>query len=99
MDRHERVHTVCRYLKTAHNGSIDYDTACEKCPEFESDERYGKVQRGCYCIAQEVCNYAKYGNAWGHPVMNWLWRRWYRLKNRFTLLGAAKQTGGQDGHT
>lgn len=87
----ERVHEVCRYLKTAHNGSIEFETACELCPKWEHDDRYGQMQRGCYGIAQEVCNIGKYGNAWGHPVVNWIWRRWYRIKRYFSLNGGASE--------
>jgi hypothetical protein len=90
MNRASRIHKVCDYLRMGTHGQPD-NGPCEKCPAFEVDARYGKVQRGCYGIALEVCNIAKYGNAWGHPVANWFLRKWFRIKRCFATQGPDKQ--------
>lgn len=28
---------------------------CSRCPEWEEDERHGKVKRGCRMMAEEAC--------------------------------------------
>ncbi len=46
----EMVWEICPYLRTAaeHEG-------CQQCPQFEQNETYGRVQRGCYGMAEEAC--------------------------------------------
>jgi hypothetical protein len=76
----ERVHRVCEYMKQ-YDG--DYSRECERCPATEDWGDGQLVTRGCYVSAEECINYGKYGNAFGHPVGVWLWRRWYRIKRFF----------------
>lgn len=57
MRRFNRIHIICEYL---HFGK-DPDFECKGCPAWERDESYGKVQRGCYGLAKEACNIARYG--------------------------------------
>lgn len=61
MDKTERIHRICPYLRDLKD--------CKKCPESEPPwkgyEEYGRVQRGCYGLAEEVYNIAVYGNEWG----------------------------------
>ncbi len=38
---------------------------CNECPRWEEDKDYGKVQRGCFGMAQEAC---RYGLAWAERI-------------------------------
>ena len=51
-----KVGKVCPYLKVG-----KYDQPCQKCPEWEDEPTYGKVQRGCYALAEEVCQLVRAG--------------------------------------
>jgi hypothetical protein len=46
----EMVWEVCPYLRS----HLD-ESRCMQCPRWEDDPDYGKVQRGCYGMAAEVC--------------------------------------------
>lgn len=46
----EMVWAVCPYLRMHQE-----ESRCHHCPEFEEDEHYGPVQRGCYSFAAEAC--------------------------------------------
>lgn len=56
LPRFNRIHVVCEYL---HFGE-DADFQCKGCPAWELSD-YGRVQRGCYGLAKEACNIARYG--------------------------------------
>jgi hypothetical protein len=49
------VWDMCRYTKSPRP---DEDNPCKECPRWEEDPNYGKVQRGCFGMAQEACRYA-----------------------------------------
>lgn len=57
MRRFNRIHVICEYL----HFDRDANFRCKGCPAWERDEHYGKVQRGCYGLAQEACNIAQLG--------------------------------------
>lgn len=46
----EMVWAVCPYLR----GHMDESRCCH-CPAWEEHKHHGKVQRGCYGMAAEVC--------------------------------------------
>jgi hypothetical protein len=46
----EMVWEVCPYLR----GHLD-ESRCQQCPPWEDDPAHGKVSRGCYGLAGEVC--------------------------------------------
>lgn len=46
----EMVWAVCPYLR----GHLE-ESRCQHCPTYIEDEAHGKVQRGCYGMAAEVC--------------------------------------------
>lgn len=46
----EMVWDMCIYLRQELN--------CHECPEWEDDEHYGRVQRGCRGLAHEACRIA-----------------------------------------
>ena len=46
----EMVWEVCPYLRLHED-----DPRCRQCPQWEDDPGYGKVQRGCYGLAEEAC--------------------------------------------
>lgn len=48
----QMVWDMCRYTRR------NDDPDCNECPRWEQDKHYGKVQRGCYGMAQEACRYA-----------------------------------------
>ena len=50
-----RTHAVCTYLR---------GKQCDRCPRF-SEYVYGKAMRGCFALANEICNIAQHGNPWG----------------------------------
>jgi hypothetical protein len=56
MKRFNRVHAICAYLR---------DKPCMGCPSLHKDPEFGWCRRGCYALAREVVNIAKYGNPWG----------------------------------
>lgn len=43
------VHAVCPWMRRGD------ETRCMHCPPWEDDPDHGKVRRGCYGIAAEVC--------------------------------------------
>lgn len=47
----EMVWDVCPYL----NMHRQEEWRCMHCPQWEEDPDHGKVQRGCYGLAAEVC--------------------------------------------
>ena len=46
----EMVWAVCPWLRTHRD-----ESRCHRCPQWEEDETYGPVQRGCYALASEAC--------------------------------------------
>lgn len=46
----EMVWAVCPHLR-AHLE----ESRCHRCPRWEEDETYGKLQRGCFGLANEAC--------------------------------------------
>lgn len=44
--RHARVHVACMYMRNLED--------CKQCPEWEEHPTYGRVQRGCYSLANEL---------------------------------------------
>jgi hypothetical protein len=59
----ELIWLVCPYLRQSQPG-LDFESGCLHCPEWEEDERYGKVQRMCYGRAREVVNIVQTGDPW-----------------------------------
>lgn len=51
-----RIHALCTRLR---------DKRCEQCPAREFTRGYGFGTRGCYALAQEAANIARFGNPWG----------------------------------
>lgn len=53
MNKTERIHRICQHLR---------GEECRKCPESEPPapgyEEYGRTQRMCYSLAEEVYNLA-----------------------------------------
>jgi hypothetical protein len=49
----EMVWDVCVYTRSGDSKSDDM--RCHRCPRWEDDDDYGKVQRMCYGIAAEAC--------------------------------------------
>ena len=68
--RFNRVHAVCEYLNIANT-----EFRCKRCPAWE-DSVHGKVQRGCYALADEACSIATNGNPWGKSANSAQARRW-----------------------
>lgn len=46
-----QVWGVCPYIRGTHT----VFPKCAGCPEWEEDEDYGKVKRGCRMLAEEAC--------------------------------------------
>lgn len=47
----EMIWNVCPYTR----GIGNVGDGCNRCPEWEPDEHYGKVQRMCRMLAAEAC--------------------------------------------
>ena len=45
----EMVWAICPYLR------MRGDIRCKHCPRWEDDPEFGKVQRMCFGLAEEVC--------------------------------------------
>jgi hypothetical protein len=45
----EMIWEICPYIQ-----GRDHQE-CKHCPEWEEDPTHGKVQRGCYAMAEEAC--------------------------------------------
>lgn len=56
----QMVWDMCAYTK-----QYPTDTACKECTRFEEDPDVGKVQRGCFTMAQEACRLAM---AWAERI-------------------------------
>lgn len=59
-DKNSIIHAMCPYLRNFR--------PCKNCPEWEEDERHGKIKRGCYGVAEEVMNICQTG----HPHRHYL---------------------------
>lgn len=57
-DHSSIVHAICPYLR-------DFKP-CEECPKWQTDEKYGKVTKGCYVLANEVMNICQTGHPHRH---------------------------------
>lgn len=60
------VHIVCGRLR---------GKPCKECPAWEKDEHYGKGQRGCYGLADELIRIVKRGGPFKAPSANRKWRK------------------------
>jgi hypothetical protein len=47
----QMVWDMCRYTRSDGRD-------CEECPRWEKDPDYGRMQFGCFGMAQEACRYA-----------------------------------------
>jgi hypothetical protein len=54
--------------------------ACKLCPSWEKDERYGKVQRACRGLAEEVVSIVKNGGPFKSMTANRVWRNKIALR-------------------
>lgn len=73
--RFNRVHAVCQYLRNS-------PKVCKRCPAWERTPPYGKSQRFCYGMAQEVINIAVHGNPWGKGIKRKSVAKWRKRFNR-----------------
>lgn len=55
------VWNVCRWLRMHDNQEI---IRCAGCPEWQQDEHYGRVKRGCRGLAEEVIDFATSARDW-----------------------------------
>lgn len=58
---------------------------CEGCPRYETTH-YGRTQRGCYALAQELISIVKRGGPFKSAAMNQRWRKQVeKYRNREAL--------------
>ncbi len=79
MAKFSKIHAVCEYLRNYSGGA---HKPCEQCPAWESGP-YGKTQRMCRGIAEEVIRIAKTGSPYRNARRSVV-REWRR---RFNMSG------------
>lgn len=67
--RFNRIHAICQRL---------HDEPCERCPASFVHPEFGRCQRGCYGLAQEVLNIAQHGSPWGPKQKRRYIRSWQK---------------------